>query len=389
MTKVTFPEPEAMTSEETLNEEQIKEIQAVKDSDWVVPVGENKPEEKPPVKELLEKKPDEEIVKTPEQEAAEKAAKEEQEAKTKADAAESERVEKKAKELSKTVEEVKKLETDEKAEQERLEKIAKEENRTVDEVKAEEAKDKSIVERHGNDALKIARALRKEQSEYGKVKAETDQLRKFKEQVEARAAQFNEHQFEVQMGKGREDIIAKYREKFPAQADGTPTEELSDDACFEKGKAIIRETLKTRETKFKDEVKSKAETKRVEIVKNLPEEFKDYVPEVKQLIEECNDDQILDKEFDVVFLATYARGKKYTADYVKSLEEAAYKRGVEQPKILPKSTGSKPSQPGKEQVPSLTDHQRARAEEIYGRRGGWTKEQMHIEYAKNDLKNDF
>jgi hypothetical protein len=372
--KITFPEPETLTETEKLSDEQLKSIADLKDSDWNEPAkAEDKPKEEP--RPEPEKKEEEPPAKTTDELAAEKQKQE-------AEAAETQRIDKKAKELNKTVEEVKQIETTEKTEHDRLDKIAKEENRSIDEIKADEAKDKSIAERHGNDPVKIARALRKEQSEYGKIKNEIDGLRKFKEEVNAQTIKFNEQRFESQMENGRADIIEKFREKFPDES-----EPLSDDAVFERGKGLIRKGLEEKERVSNENIKTQAETKRADIIKTLPEEFKDFVPEIKELIEQCNNHQILDKEFDVAFLANYARGKKFTPDYVKSLVDDAYKRGVEQAKIIPKVPPGKPTNIKKENV-SLTESQKTRAIEIYGRRDGWSQEKMFEEYFKNDLKSD-
>jgi len=376
MVKVILPESDTLGSEEKLSDEQLREIETIKTDDWVK-TDQPKSEEEP--KKELEKKPTEEESKpgkTPEEIEKEK---EEQDL----EALETARLEKKAKEFDKTVEEIQQIEAGEKTEKERLEKIAKEEGRTVEEIKAEEEKDRNVAERHGNDPIKLARALRKEQSGYEKQKDEVEQLRRFKEQADAQIVQFNEQQLEERMEKGREDIIEKYRDKFP----GEETDKLSDDVVFERGKGIIRKALEERQKVRTEKIKADAETKRIDLVKNLPEEFKDFIPEIKKLLEECGDSQILDKEFDISYLGNYIRGKKFTPDYVKSSEEAFYKRGVEQAKIIPKVPQAKPGS-DKTITVTLTDSQKNRAEEMYGRREGWTRQRMWEEYFKSDLKED-
>ena len=391
MTKITLPQPDEMTPDVKLSDEQVKAINDFKDEPWEKPStpakaddkSKDEPipdaEKKPEPKEVKEGEEEESVEKTPEEVAAEKVVKE-------AEAAETARLDKKAKELGKTVDEIKQIETTEKAETERLEKVAKDEGKTVDEVKAEEAKDKTVAERHGNDPVKIARALRKEQSEYGKLKNEAEGLRKFREQAIADARKFNEQRLNSALEKDREKIVTTYREKYK---DEEGIDVLSDDAVFERAKGVIRKGLEERETTREESIKTQAETKRAEILKTLPEEFKDFIPEVKDLLAECGNDQILDKEFDVAFLANYARGKKYTSDYVKSLEESAYKRGGEKAKIIPNVPSAKAGSPKGVISTPLTEIQQRRAEELYGNREGWTKQKMYEEYSKNDMKNDF
>lgn len=392
MDKVNLPVAEELGAGEVLTEDQIKAIADVKEEDWnQPPEGEEKPKEEPKKeekKEDEEKKPPEEKPKeekeekTPEEEAAAKEAEEAE----KLEKAENERLEKKAKGLEKTVEEVKEIETQEKTETDRIAKVAGDEGMTVEEVIESEKTDKSLAERHGSDPIKLARALRKEQSEYGKIKSEVDGLRDFKRKVEAQRDQFDEAHFNAQAEKGRDTIIDKFREKFPEES-----EELSDDTIFERGKSRIKKVYEDKAAESTKKVESDAKSRRTELLKDLSDEYKDFIPEVKELLAESDDMQILDKEFDIAFLANYARGKKYTSDYVKSLEEQAYKRGVEQPKIIPKVPGGKPRIDTDEtiKVQDMSNDDKERAEELYGRREGWSKEKMYQTYMKSDKGNDF
>jgi len=384
MNPVTLPTFEEMTPDVKLSEDQLKAVEEEKSLDWDAPKKDDKaePEKAKPEEPEVKEEPKEEKEEKEEKETPEP---EDEQAKA-AEKAEQERLEKKAKEIGKIVEEVKKMEAEEKAEQERLEKIAKDEGMTIDEVKEMEAKDKSIAERHGNDPIKVARALRKEQSEYGKLKNEIEQLREFKTKTEAQQAKFNEDHFNMVMEQNRDKLIDQFREKSPVEA-----ESLSDDACFERAKTRIKEALKAQEEHKLKEFGKEAETKRGEMIKTLPKEYNDYVPEIKELLNECDDVQILDKGFDVTFLANYVRGKKFTPDYIKSLEDSAYKRGIEQPKIIPPVHTSKPTKETKSTklIDSLTDVDKRRAEEIYGRREGWSRERMWETYAKDDKGKDF
>ena len=383
----TLPDAEDLGAGEELTEEQRKEIEDFKEESWDDEPKEKEPEKKEPEKKEEgkegEEKPKEEEEETPEEkEKADAEAKKEEEAEAK----ETARLEKKAEKEGKTVDEIKELESTEKAEQERIEAVAKEEKITIDEVKENEAKDKSVAERHGNDPIKIARALRKEQSEYGKQKSEVEELRDYKAQSEAQRSRFNEREFNSRMESHREEIIDKYREKYPGEST-----DASNDTVFERGKALIKKGIESKEQASAKEVEEKATEKRAELLKTLPEEFKDQRSEVKEILAECDDLQVLDKGFDAVYLANYARGKKHTPDYIKSLEDAAYKRGAEQAKILPKG-GKSPKPTGKKTdnvISGMTSEQKGRAEEVYGNREGWTKEQMWKEYMKDDVKDDF
>lgn len=395
---ITLPtEIESMGPNDVLTDEQRAAVAAEKDISWDAPVDDKKVNAEPGSDPAKLKEDDKEVVKSAEELEAEAAAKADADAKTaeekaaqeavdKAAKEENDRLDKKAKEAGKTVEEVKKLEADEKADVERVEKIAKDEGITVEEVRENEQKDLAIADRHGKDALKLARALRKEQSEYGKAQNELKDLRSLKDKVEAAQLKFNEKQFQERMEAGRDDIVAKYREKFPEDS-----ADLTDEVVFERGKVLIKEGLKVQETQFLSQLKVKATGKRDELIKALPDDFKEFAPEVKKIVAECTDEQVMDKDFSVTYIAEMVRGRKYTSDYVKSLEDAAFKRGAEKAKIIPRVSGGKPNAGSGGSAgggADLTATQKARAEEVYGRREGWTKEKMWDEYARSDKDKD-
>ncbi len=385
MNKVTLPDPLDLGVDDKLSDDQLSMVDAEKALDWDAPKDKEEPKKEP---EAKEGEPKEEPKEEPKGEKEDEETPEEKEARetTEAEAkVETERVEKKAKELDKTVEEVAQIEADEKTEGKRLETEAKEEGITVEELKEKETAYKSLAERHGNDPIKIARALNKEQSEYGKLKGEVEELRTFKSQAEADQKTFKEDRFNAQMEDRRETVIEKYRDKFPKD------EELSDDAVFEKAKGMILRSIENKEKEHIRDIKDKAESRREEIAKGISEEFKEFSSEIKTLLTDCGDRQVLDKDFDVEYLANYVRGKKFTPDYVKSLEEIAYNRGLEKPKMIPKVPAVKSKGGKKDSVDysGITASEKSRAEEIYGRREGWTKERMWEEYVKSDKGHDF
>jgi hypothetical protein len=323
--------------------------------------------------------------KTVEQIQQEETAAKDSEAKAKeAETKEQERLDKLAKDQNKTVDQIKAEETAaaEKAELARLEAIAKEENITVDEVKENEKKDQIILERHANDAKKLARAMRKEQSEYGKVKAQLDEIN------EAKAAQqkaLDEQRFAKTIESKKDEIIEKYRENFPHDA-----EDQSDDVIFDRAKGLLRASFDKAIADQKAAVKTAADNRKREMVETLPQEYSDVKAEVKEMLDQCLDEQVLSKKFDVTFLANSARGKKFTPAYIKTLTDAAYKRGIEQPKILGATNlGTNKQTPrSTTQTVSLTEGEKDRAREMFSAKG-WTEERMFQEYDKNHKGKDF
>jgi len=269
------------------------------------------------------------------------------------------------------------------SEEEQLRKIAEDEGITVEEAKEAIAKDKALVERHGSDPVKIARALRKEQSEYGKLKNENERLVSYKENTENQRKEFNENQFVSHCEAHRDEFVEKYTQYHPEQS------ELSEDVLFERAKNELRETIKTQATEKEDKLKVSSEDRRRELLDTIPEEFKEVIPEIKAILKEVDNGHVLTKDFDVMHIAHYARGKKYTPEYVKSLLAEASKIAKEEPKIKEKNTipaGGRGGKKGK--VSTLTSEQKGRAHEIYSNED-WDEAKIFSEYEKHHKGKDF
>jgi|GEM_PF-6024345 len=272
---------------------------------------------------------------------------------------------------------------EEESEEEQLRKIAEEDGMTVEEAKEAIAKDKAVVERHGSDPVKIARALRKEQSEYGKLKNENEKLVSYKEGIENQQKAFNESQFVSHCDNNRDEFVEKYTKYHPEQS------ELSEDVLFERAKNELREVIKTQATEKENKLKVSSESRRQELLDTIPEEFKEVVPEIKAILKEVDNSHVLTKDFDIMHIAHYARGKKYTPEYVKSLIAEASKRAKEEPKIKEKNTipaGGRGGSKGKVSV--LTQDQKDRAHEIYSNED-WDEAKIFSEYEKHHKGKDF
>lgn len=266
-----------------------------------------------------------------------------------------------------------------------LQKIAEEEKCTIDEAKEVLAKDKSIVERHGSDPVKIARALRKEQSVYGKIKAELDDLKAYKEQTEKAQREYQEKHIDSQLQSQKDSIIEKYLKLHPED------EDLHDDVVFEKAKVQIKEIIKKQTEEQKAKLADQASKTIVSLVESIPDEYKDVIPEVKQALQEVDHADVVDPKFDVMSVVFWARGKKYSPEYVKSLEDAAYKRGKEEPEIKQKRSidSSSRSASGKKTSGNATEADVQRAREMFGNKEGWTEEQMVEAYMRDHKGKDF
>lgn len=309
---------------------------------------------------------------------------------------ENERIEKLAKEQNKPVDEVRKAEedrkkaevgkTDAQKEQERLESIAKEEGITVDEVKDAEEKDKAAAEKYGKDPLKIAKALRKENSAYGKLKADHEKLEKFKKEIDLQRIRYDEEKINTDLEAQRDKIVDEYIKLNPKEADE------QEAVIFERAKVKIKSVFQAREEATNKQIQADAETRRGSLLEKVPEEYKEFKSEIREILKSEDDDVVLNDEFDVTNLCFWARGKKYTAEYVKSLEDAAYKRGKEQSVIVKNKVApinSNDRQPDKTKVVTMaSESDKQRAFEIFVNKDDWSEEKKIQEYMTNHKAHD-
>lgn len=405
---------------EPLTEDQKVEIQESKDKlDWTAKTEEEIAAES---KATEDKKAEDDRI------AGEKKSDEEKQQEEKAEAdekAETERLTAKAEELKKTVDEVKEIEanektqederivklaeeqgktveeiievetaakdekTDEQKETERLNAIAKEDGVTVEEVKANEEKDSKVVENYSKDPMKIAKALRNETSAYGKLKAENEKLTEYKTQVETQRLKYNEKMIDAQLEKNREKIVEEY---IKIKSDES---EEDEGVLFERAKVRIKDALKANNEKVQTDLENTATESRVTLADSIPEEYKEYTSEIKEVLEAHSAQEVTSKDFDIVNLCYWARGKKMTPEYVKSLEDAAEKRGKEQPEIIERKTGATSTSTRSTQTKTKTNivetasvQDKERALEVFSSKDDWTDDKKIEEYMTNRKQHD-
>jgi len=241
--------------------------------------------------------------------------------------------------------------------------------------------EKAISEKYANDPKKLSRAYRHQQSEYSRIHEENKLL---KEQVQA---DFMNPPKVILAGKAytqeeaQEVLIAAYRKEHQEQ-----TEDLEDAEVW----AIARKEIKSAyENERKERVSEQgrlAAQKKLELLTSLSEsDDKKFLSEIKPILEQTSDAQILSSHFDLTDMLLWAKGKSYDKE-LKEAEERGFKRGQEQAKIL----GEKPPVGGgtasakKSEASKLSDSDMKRANEMFGDMG-LTKEQI-IEYYKEHLK---
>lgn len=364
MAKAQVLDPTDEDFEDPLAGEAYKEMEENKDKtpmDKALGNLEEKPEEKPaePVKpaeptpeelaakeeekaaEELKKKEEEDVKAEEERVAAlseeEKAEEEKksveakklklEELKLPEDASDEDITEKEA-EVLKEAEATKKLE--EKPEEEVIRELAVSESLTIDEAKEKFEGRKSLLEKYENDPVKMAKALQSTQSAYDKTRVENEDLKKQpdvdnleQEIVLARA------KVPAYVQNNQDKLIEQYRTKYPVKSEKMETPEIIEEIT-----AIVSDNFEAYAQRKVTEVKTQASARRTELINGISETDRKFLPEVKAILNETPDIQVMSKAFDINDLIFHARGKLYTPEYIEQIKQEALKKGEESPKII-------------------------------------------------------
>lgn len=276
--------------------------------------------------------------------------------------------------------------------EERINAWAVKHKMTVAEAKADLEATLAVMKNYKSPE-EIARALRSTQSEFSKLR---DEAKKADEAAQPPVFQrMDERTFlaadrETVLA-NKEKIVEDYREKFPAKS-----ELMTDDAIIEEVAQARFKAYEQFAVKKEGELKAQATSKRDQILNDIPEADKRWIPQIKETLTETSDAYILGKDFDVKHIIAHARGMNYHEDIKKATDEA-YQRGLkigrEDPKPLGmKSTGSGAAK-GKTGAGggsgwAGTEQQKRRAQEMFP---DYDAEKAFSEYQdtwKDELKKD-
>ena len=254
---------------------------------------------------------------------------------------------------------------------------------TFDEAKDDIKATKAVLKNYKTPE-EIARALRSTQSAYDQLK--NSQAKKEQPPVfqrlpdEAFLAQAKD-----KLTKESEEHVKRFRDRFPAKS-----EMMSDDAIIEELAERGLEKYKQWASEQETVVKTKAETRRNDVVSAISKDDAKFVPEVKELLKSVNDSFVLSEDFDVEKLLSVVRGKYYHAD-IKAAVANALKKGSEKPEIVGALRGSESSNPkksGSVAGGTLNKSQKSRAEEMLpdlAPEKAWSE---FVDTWKDELKKD-
>lgn len=370
-------EGDHQANEDNLIEEEVKKKSASESTEEV----EEKTEEKP------EEKSDEELLKAEDDKLSEEDKKRKGElieAKEKAEKEESERIlNAKEEELSEE-DKIKKTEIVKKQEEIKLKAfeddvkaLSEKEGISEDDARKELESTLKIQEKYGADPKQLARANLHLQRQYSRTEAKLKQIEQHI--AESRKVTIEQTIEAIDAGKikikgepaSRELIIETYRKQEPKiteNADDETVLRLAAKAIKEGFEAQTTQEIKQRQ----EETKQQSSDKKQKLISSLPESDKAFIPEIKPILDKISDAHILDEDFSLEELILYAKGKKYDAmvKQLKETEEKAYKRGLEQAKIIgvkdtPIGKGSNDTKKASKTT-TLTPAQKERAMAMYG-----------------------
>lgn len=208
--------------------------------------------------------------------------------------------------------------------------LAIEESLNMEEAKERLTARMNLVQKYQNDPKKMAKALQSTQSSYDKIKNELAQLQstpKYDENILQREVEKASIPAEIERNK--DELIAKVREMNPKK-----TENMDDQDIVQLLVAKAKQDIDVKYEKTLSEMKVKASERRVDALKQISEADKEFIPDVKKMLEQAADNQVASPHFDIQDFVKYVRGEKYTSEYVEKLKKEYYEKGKSEAKIL-------------------------------------------------------
>jgi hypothetical protein len=248
--------------------------------------------------------------------------------------------------------------------EEEVRKIAVDEQVTLDEAKSRIEARQNIVKKYKGDPIELAKAYQSTQSAYDKLKVEHDKLLNapdydvIEQEREKEAAKIPVH-----VKENADKIIAEMRKKFPHR-----TEQMTDEAILEDFEANLKQRYDQYVQSKRDEIKTKAAQVRVDLLKDIDETNRQFIPEIKEILDKTSDVHLLSKSFTIKDTVQFVRGRHYTPERIEQLKKEAFERGKQEPKIIsqkvpPQPQGSKTVV--KEKTSSLNEKQKAYAQSMF------------------------
>lgn len=259
---------------------------------------------------------------------------------------------------------------------------------SVTDAKEEVERNRAILAKYGNDPIEVAKAYRLTQSAFDKLKTQSEQTQK--QSIDPVAAQIMANPkvyVESVIKANAPKLIEEFREENPARS-ASLTDEAILEELRDRGVAQVTSTLQGHQMKLKND----ASVKREELISSITELDRQFLPEIRDVLNKLPDHQVVSPNFKFEDLTRWARGN-HTEKLVKDAEERGYKRGLEKAKILGEVGQSSPAAKVKQKQSvaaetGLSNYQREQAKQMFG--NAYDNEadmfKAYIEVTKRDKK---
>lgn len=204
-----------------------------------------------------------------------------------------------------------------------------------------------LAEQYENDPRKLSRTARYWQSQHAKLES------KIKQTSEANARSLKDNEIVIKGKKTTFDeakplMVEAYRNEF---ADAVA--EKSDDEIFEIAKSDYKTKVKAHYASQAQQITDSAKSKRARMILELPDHAKPFRADIEEALNLLPDAKIVQEDYAPDDIIAWTRGKYYSPEKVKEIEDAAHKRGLENAKILGEKVVVKAGSTDKPAAPSI------------------------------------
>jgi len=265
-----------------------------------------------------------------------------------------------------------------------VELYSKAEKMTIDEAKKAIEAEKKLAEQYQNDPRKLSRTARYWQSQHAKLEA------KVKSNAEATSNRLGENDIIIQGKKttfdaAKDVMVDAFRNQF-----GDDVIDKTDDEIFEIAKSDYKSRVHAHYEQQAVKIADEAKMKRAKMILELPDHAKPFRKEIEDTLNILPDSKIAEHDYSPDGIIEWVRGRHYTPDKLKEIEEAAFKRGRENAKILGEKVGtpagaSKTSKSdlapsADKEVESMTRDQKDQAMNMFDGIKHWDEQKKFKEY---------
>ena len=276
------------------------------------------------------------------------------------------------------------LKAREESEKKEISLYAQAEGMTEEEAKKSIEAEKKLAEQYKNDPRKLSRTARYWQSQHAKLES------RIKAESEAKERNLNDNEILIQGKKTTFDeakplMVEAYRNEFADKV-----ADKSDEEIFEIAKSDYKAKVKAYYENQGKRISDDARSKRARMILELPDHAKPFRKEIEESIGLLPDAKIVQEDYSPDDIIAWARGRHYTPEKLKEIEDSAFKRGQENAKILGEKPPVKPASPGgtpKKDVPTaekevqgLTQEQKDRALNMFDGITHWDDQRKFKEY---------